>query len=46
MWADGNCGLSTENAVPVVIKLYFIKKHYPLEPEVKEWVKPYSTDFS
>ena len=39
-----------QNAIPVVVKLKVLhlfphKKQYPSKPEVKEWMKSYSTDF-
>ena len=51
VWADGKTVSWAQNAGPVVLKLktphlFSHQKQYPLKPEVKEWAKPYCTDFS
>ena len=51
VWVGGKTVGWAQNAVPVIIKLkdlhlFSHQKQYPLKPEVKEWAKPYCTDFS
>ena len=45
VWADGKSAGWAQNAIPVVVKLkdphlFPHKKQYPLQPEVKEGLKP------